>query len=141
MKDLTQRGRENSGEAGPEPRADRRKEKKRKEKGRGARAALGWLAFLAAASSVAFLATFVNAGAGDPSAPDETLFSLLLGLRVSAVSLSAVSLVALGFSVNRLVRAPSFLGALRLFAYFFLALLGIALAAFGFFVVAITAGH
>jgi len=108
VKDLTQRGRENSGEAGPEPRADRRKEKKRKEKGRGARAALGWLAFLAAAPSVAFLATFANAGAGDPSAPDETLFSLLLGLRVSAVSLSAVSLVALGFSVNRLVARRPF---------------------------------
>ena len=141
MKDLTEREPEENNESGPERIADRRGQGKAAREEKGIPEAFGRLAFLALAVSAAFFALYMAGSTYAPGVSDSTLFALLLGLRVAAGLLSAVSLVALGFSVNRLVCAPSFRGALRLCAYFFLALLGAVLAIFSLLIVAISAGN
>jgi len=91
--------------------------------------------------SLAILALYLIGSMPDTGFPDSVLFLLLRLLRYSSLLLSAFSLFAMGYSVQRMVNHPGIRNALRLFVYFIVGLLGAMLAMFYSFIVAASEGN
>jgi hypothetical protein len=91
--------------------------------------------------SLAILTLYMVGSMPDTGFSDNTLFLLLRLLRYSSLILSAFSLLAMGYSVQRMVNSPGIKNALVLFFYFFIGLLGAGLAMLYSFIVAASEGN
>jgi len=91
--------------------------------------------------SLAILALYMAGSMPDTGFSDNTLFLLLWLLRYSSLLLCAFSLLAMGYSVQRMVNKPGIKNALRIFVFFIIGLLGAGLAMFYSFIVAASEGN
>jgi len=90
--------------------------------------------------SCVFFVLYMGGSMVDPDVPDPLLFMFLRLLRYSAFLLVIFSLVAMGFSVHRMVHSPCLRNALGVFLHFLLGLLGAFLAMFSLLIVAVSRG-
>ena len=90
--------------------------------------------------SLVFFVLYMGGSLLDPGAHDTLLFLFLRLLRYSAFLLGIFSLIAMGFSVHRMVHNPGLRNALSIFSYFLLGLLGAFLAMFSWLIVAVSRG-
>jgi hypothetical protein len=93
------------------------------------------------AFSCVIFAVYLGGSMPDPGFSDRLLFLLLWLLRYSALLLCAFSLVALGFSVRRLVHHPGARNILILFFYFATGLLGAGFAMLNVMIIAAAGGN
>jgi hypothetical protein len=91
--------------------------------------------------SLVILVLYMIGSMPDTGFSDGVLFLLLRLLRYSSLILCAFSLLAMAYSVQRLVNYPGIRNALRLFLYFFIGLLGAGLAMLYSFIVAASEGN
>jgi len=91
--------------------------------------------------SLVILALYMAGSMPDPGFSDNTLFLLLRLLRYSSLILCAFTLLALAYSVRRMVNRPTIRSALRLLLYFVIGLLGAGLAMLYSFIVAASEGN
>jgi hypothetical protein len=91
--------------------------------------------------SLAIFALYLAGSMPDPGFSDKTLFLLLRLLRYSSLILSAFSLFAMGYSVQRMVNNPGLRNALILFAYFVIGMFGAGLAMLYSFITAASEGN
>ena len=91
--------------------------------------------------SLVIFAVFMAGSIPDPGFSDSALFLLLLLLRYSSLLLSAIALLAMGYSVRRLVYYPSLKNGLSLFLYFAAGILSVGLAMLYSFIVAASEGN
>ena len=91
--------------------------------------------------SIAFFAGYVAGSAYAPGIADGVLFALLRLTRYFGISLSLLSVAALGFAIRRFASAPKLRGIFRVCLYFFLMLLGAILAMFTLLIVTLSQGN
>jgi len=91
--------------------------------------------------SLAILALYMAGSMPDTDFSDNTLFLLLRLLRYSSLLLCAFSLLAMAYSVKRIVNRPGIRNGLSLFFYFITGFLGAGLAMFYSFIVAASEGN
>jgi hypothetical protein len=95
----------------------------------------------ALALSCTVFAVYLGGSMPDPGFSDRLLFLLLWLLRYSALFLSALSLLAMGFSVHRLVHHVCVRNILGLCLYFAAAILGAGFAIFNSMIIAAAGGN
>ena len=93
------------------------------------------------ALSLAIFALYLAGSMPDPGFSDKTLFLLLRLLRYSSLFLSAFSLFAMAYSVQRMVNNPGLRNALILFSYFVIGIFGAGLAMLYSFITAASEGN
>jgi hypothetical protein len=91
--------------------------------------------------SLVIFAIYIAGSMPETGFSDNTLFILLRLLRYSSLLLCAFSLLAMGYSVQRMVNKPGVKNALSLFAYFIIGLLGAGLAMLYSFITAASEGN
>jgi hypothetical protein len=91
--------------------------------------------------SLVILTLYMVGSMPDTGFSDNTLFLLLRLLRYSSLILCAFSLLAMAYTVRRMVNNPCIKNALVLFLYFFIGLLGAGLAMLYSFIVAASEGN
>jgi hypothetical protein len=91
--------------------------------------------------SLAIFALYLIGSIPDTGFSDNALFLLLRLLRYSSMLLSAFSLFAVGYSVQRMVNHPGIKNALRLLIYYIIGLLGAGLAMLYSFIAAVSEGN
>ena len=91
--------------------------------------------------SIALFTIYLTGSKPDTGFSDNTLFLLLRLLRYSSLLLCAFSLLAMSYSVQRMVNKPGFKSALIMFLYFIIGLLGAGLAMLYSFIAAASEGN
>jgi len=91
--------------------------------------------------SLVILAIYMAGSVPDTGFSDNALFTLLRLLRYSSLLLCAFSLLAMAYSVQRLVNHPGIRSSFRLLFYFIIGLLGAGFAMLYSFIVAASEGN
>jgi len=91
--------------------------------------------------SIVILVIYMAGSMPDTGFSDNALFMLLRLLRYSSLLLCAFSLLAMAYSVQRMVNNPGIRNALRMLFYFIIGILGAGLAMLYSFIVAASEGN